>query len=117
MSNTRGSSVSSKAAFRYSAANSGSFRRRRIIVSLWEILALRFIAFASSICSPPDIRPPFECLRLAFLCRHHIEAEQTAYQSSSNKPGSQALQPFFEYIFSGIRDVVPNLDGVLHCNL
>src|SRR5712692_4051822 len=40
---TRGSSLSSNAALRYSAAKSGSLRRRRTNASSWEMLALRFM--------------------------------------------------------------------------
>src|SRR5436305_1580465 len=45
ISRTRGSSSSSNAALRYSAAKSGSFRSRRIMASSWEILVLCFIGF------------------------------------------------------------------------
>ncbi len=43
---TRGSSSSSSAACRYSAAKPGSLRNRRTIASSWEMLALRFTVFS-----------------------------------------------------------------------
>src|SRR6266852_4799636 len=51
MSRTRGSSSSSSAAFRYSAAKSGSFRSRRMMASSCEMLALRFMRFRSFPCN------------------------------------------------------------------
>ncbi len=46
MRRTLGSSSSSKAARRYSAANSGFSRSSRTVASSWEMLALRFISFS-----------------------------------------------------------------------
>src|SRR5580692_1087663 len=43
ISRTLGSSVSSNAARRYSAANSGFLRSSRIVASSWDTLALRFM--------------------------------------------------------------------------
>ena len=60
ISRTRGSSSSSNAALRYSAAKSGSFRGRQMMASSRETLALRFIKYSPFFVNFEVFQPPVD---------------------------------------------------------